>query len=139
VDEAMRMLPEHRTHLIARRATVEALQHDWKETLTASTAIATKLEAVKKQVHETTQQDLAYVDKLRAHFQRGGDVSVYKHIQNIIDSDVESPVALDSGRVLRKHAGRPDAHTQEIRNRRDPLTPPTSPSSTVLPEGRAEP
>jgi len=82
--EAVRALREHTASLAANKASLECLQGDWKQTHTASTAIATKLESVKLQAQHAAQEHLAFINKLHSTLWNE-DATVYRHVQNIVD------------------------------------------------------
>jgi len=92
------VLPGIKARQASLRATLEALQRDWKETHTASTAVAAKLQAVQQQVQTADLQDKACLSAFGNHFNvnvkgEKKDVSVYKHIQNILDSNARDATA----------------------------------------------
>ena len=124
------MLPGHKARLASLRATLEALQRDWKEAHTASTAVAAKLQAVQQQVQTAALQDMACLTAFGNHFNVKGeknDVSVYKHIQNILDSNASDASA--TATVAADTAATAGAGEAE-KNQRS--SPPSSPVSSIL-------
>ena len=128
------MLPGHKARLASLRATLEALQRDWKEAHTASTAVAAKLQAVQQQVQTAALQDMACLTAFGNHFNVKGeknDVSVYKHIQNILDSNARdaSTGAGATATVAADTAATAGAGKAEKNQRSSPFS---SPVSSVL-------